>query len=761
MEQAGAAGRALNPPRSERERLRALASFRVAGTGPEAEFDAVAALTARLARAPIGTVTFVDGRCEWVKATNGYDLPEVERRVSFGDMVIERGSAVVVDDARADGHFATHPWVAGDPGVRFYAGVPLTAPGGLPVGTLAVMDTEPRTATPELVEALNEAAAVLLPHLERRREEALAQNLTCIIGFDGLFQRVSTAFETVLGWRPDEMVGRSFVDFVHPDDIEPTQGWLDRVEAERHGAGFENRYRCKDGTYRWLLWNDYVERQERRFYSAARDISDRKHNELALRKSEARYRLLAENATDMIAGHSLDGTLTYVSTAAEALTGFRPGELVGVDAYYLIHPDDHDPVRAAHQRLLERMRPMRYAYRLRRKDESWVWVETIARVVRDQRSRPVALQSATRDISATHSAHAALEAAREHFRRAFDDAPIGMAIIAPGGLLERVNGALCELLGYSADELTAQPPFYPIHPDDRGGEEDAMRALLAGEMTTYDAVKRHVHKDGHVVWARITASLMREGDGAEPRLLAHVQDISELQRAREDAERANRAKSEFLSRMSHELRTPLNSVLGFAQLLQADTVTDAQRDGVERILSGGYHLLDLVNDVLDISAIEAGQLPMVTERVDAGAIVGETLELMQPLADARSIRLRRDVPDAEVCVSASEQRLKQVLLNLVSNAIKYSPTESDVTVAVEPAGDRVRLHVIDSGPGIAADNLERAFLPFERLGDGHKVEGTGLGLPLSRNLVQAMGGSLTVESGPAGSTFTAELPRSS
>jgi PAS domain S-box-containing protein len=766
MEQAEAARRALGAPRNERERLQTLASFRIAGAGPEAEFDAIAALAARLADAPIAAVTFVDGRSEWVKATAGEALPLVDRRGSFGDIVIARGAPLVVEDALSMEEFAAHPWVAGTPRARFYAGVPLTAPGGLPVGALAVIDTRPRAADGDLIESLTHTAAVLMPHLERRREEALAQNLTAVFGFDGHFQRVSIAFENLLGWRVDEMVGRHVLDFVHPDDVERTRARFERIADGYRGAGgFENRYRCKDGSYRWLLWNAHVVPHERRLYSAGKDITDRKRNELALRESEARYRLLAENATDMIAGHELDGTITYVSSAGQTLTGWRPDEMIGRMAYELIHPADQEHVRAAHDQLLERLQPIRYVYRLLRKDGSWIWVESNTRVVRDQRSRPAGLQSATRDITATKAAVEALEAAQEHFRRAFDDAPIGMSISTLDGRFERVNDALCHLLGYREDELTGRPALELIHPDDRGDAEQSIRELLAGARRTFVMERRNLDKDGQTVWSRITTSIMREGPDDEPRLLSHIEDISarrraaeDLLRAREEAERANRAKSEFLSRMSHELRTPLNAVLGFAQLLQSDDIDDSQRESVERIMRGGYHLLNLVNDVLDMSAIEAGQLPIATEYVVASEVVHETLELMRPLADGRSIRMRCDLPERDIVVCANAQRLQQVLMNLVSNALKYSAGDTEVTVAVEQVGEtHARMHVIDSGQGIPPEKIERAFMPFERLGERRDVEGTGLGLPLSRNLVNAMGGTLTVESGPEGSTFTVEL----
>jgi PAS domain S-box-containing protein len=758
---------AERPGTGERERLRSLAGFRVLDTGPEREFDGIARLAARVGSAEGAAVTFLDGDRETVKATFGLALPDVPREASFGGRLIERAAPLVVEDALCDPAACSSPWVTGDPGVRFYAGVPLTA-GGLVVGTLAVVDREPRAASDDLLAALLDTADVLMPHLEHRREEAIAENLTAVHDFDGRFCRVSAAFETVLGWSPEDLLGQSVLDFVHPDDVDRARARLAVLRTGQAADGaFECRYRCREGGHRWLLWTSEAAPHERRIYCAGKDITERKRQETALRESEARYRLLAENATDMIAGHDLEAKNTYVSSAAHALTGYTPDELVGQSAYALIHPADHDKLKSAHERLLECGVPERVVVRLRRKDGTWLWIEAIARLVRDERSRPTGIQSASRDITENKRAVEALEAAREHFRRAFDDAPIGMAIVDRDGLFERVNAPLCDLLGYGEDELVGDVnPLDLIHPDDRGGEEEGLAEVLRGARRTFAIEKRLVHKAGHAVWARVTTSVMQHAPDAEARLLAHIEDVSErrrnaedLLRAREAAERANLAKSEFLSRMSHELRTPLNAVLGFAQLLEGDDDISAdQRDSVGRIMRGGYHLLNLVNDVLDISAIESGRLPIPTEPVPASALVRETMDLMRGLADERSIRVRCDLPPGEVVVEANGQRLKQVLLNLLANAIKYSPRGSEVAIAVERVCDmRARIHVSDTGPGIAPDELERAFAPFERLGARREVEGTGLGLPLSRNLVQAMAGTLTADSGPGGSTFTVDL----
>jgi PAS domain S-box-containing protein len=233
--------------------------------------------------------------------------------------------------------------------------------------------------------------------------------------------------------------------------------------------------------------------------------------------------------------------------------------------------------------------------------------------------------------------------------------------------------------------------------------------------------------------------------------------------ARDEAERANEAKSEFLSRMSHELRTPLNAILGFGQLLALDRLDDEAQARVERILRASHHLLELINEVLDITRIEAGGQALSLEPVHCCDPLVDALELVRPLAVERGIELASDMHGGlHRYVLADPQRLKQVALNLLSNAIKYNRPGGIVrTCFDETVPGRLRLRVVDTGPGLDGDAAARVFLPFERLSaDSTDIEGTGLGLTLSRSLAQAMGGRVDIEhTAPGeGSTFFVELP---
>ena len=336
----------------------------------------------------------------------------------------------------------------------------------------------------------------------------------------------------------------------------------------------------------------------------------------------------------------------------------------------------------------------------------------------------------------------------------------------------RLNRACEELLGYPRAEMLGRTQ-HELFPREQAEFLSAKEreAIASGASVEIPELMIQTKTRGPRIMRSVRLPIADDA-GVPQFLLSIGEDVTEqkaaeraLAAAKLEAERANRAKSDFLSRMSHDLRTPLNAILGFAQLLESDGLTGDQRDSVRHILKGGEHLLELINEVLDLARIEAGHLSLSPEPVGVFDVVESIVSLIRPLAAQRGITI--DDEAVRTCggrhVVADRQRLRQVLMNLVSNAVKYNREGGRVQVTCERALEgRLQIKVTDTGAGIPPDQLPLLFQPFERLAAAETdVEGTGLGLALSKALAEAMGGTLGVTSAVGhGSTFWIELGES-
>ena len=394
-----------------------------------------------------------------------------------------------------------------------------------------------------------------------------------------------------------------------------------------------------------------------------------------------------------------------------------------------------------------------------------------------------------RDISARKRAEARLLESEQRFRGSFDNAPIGMALVAIDGRWLRVNPALCAIVGYSARELLETDDPSLTHPEDRVSVLDAARRHLAGEIGSYQVETRVLHKRGHEVWIILCASLVRDVRGQPLHLVAQIQDITPrkqaeeaLRRAREEleqrardlaaakeaAERASRVKGEFLANMSHEVRTPMSAVIGHADMLLDPELPRADRDqALHAIRRNGAHLLQIINDVLDLSKIEAGRLELERTVDSPWRVALDVVSTLKIQAVEKGIALEIEAigrPPADRIMDPT--RASQIAMNLVGNAIKFSGPGGRVVVRVgDRPGDqgesRVLFEVEDRGIGMSPAQVEQLFTPFQQ-GDSsttRRFGGTGLGLSITRRLVETMGGTIAVRSELGqGSVFSVELP---
>ncbi|MBX9795036.1 MAG: CHASE domain-containing protein [Burkholderiaceae bacterium] len=364
---------------------------------------------------------------------------------------------------------------------------------------------------------------------------------------------------------------------------------------------------------------------------------------------------------------------------------------------------------------------------------------------------------------------AAMRESEQRFRNIFNNVPIGVLYTDIDGTVRQANPRFCELVGRDASALEHLKTREFLHPDDI--EEDAalFNRLLSGDIATYRRQTRYVAPDGHTVWVQCSVSLLRDESGRPQRIVSVAEDITEhlrlaeAVRAREAAEASNRAKSDFLSRMSHELRTPLNAMLGFAQLLELEdhpSLGTAQRAWVGQIQQAGWHLLEMINDVLDLSRIESGNLRMDLETLDLPELLAATRPLVEQSADLRHIVITEELARGARFITGDATRVKQILTNLLSNAVKYNVDGGRIHLSTRVQGDWVELMVTDTGLGMSTEQMASLFQPFNRLGrETSGTEGTGIGLVISQRLAELMGGELRAASHVGqGSSFILRLP---
>ncbi len=560
----------------------------------------------------------------------------------------------------------------------------------------------------------------------------------------------------------------NFMAAIHPDDRQMVSEAVSACVEHNVPYDIEHRVVWPDGTVRWLSERGAVERDEAgkplRMLGVVQDIDGRKRAELALAERERELRQ-AQSLARLGDWHAdLPSGVLYWSDVIYEIFGYQPGEVEpSVELFkQAVHPDDLALVEQSEQQAQE-TGLHDVVHRIIRPDGKVSYVHELATAELDDQGRLLRLKGTVQDVTELKQAEQDLLI----FRRIFDSTEQGIGVSDAEGYLIYSNPAHDRLNGYGHGECLGKHFTQFFSAQTMQWAPDAIMGAVA-EGRGWAGLLPIQRKDGTEMVSASNIGFIAAADGRPQYLFNIFSDYSpelarqqQLAQAKEEAERASQAKSAFLSSMSHELRTPMNAILGFGQILEYDEALDQdQQDNVHEILKAGNHLLELINEVLDLAKVESGQLSLSLEPVELCPVVEECLSLIQPLAEKRSIRIQHSGLEG-VQVRADRTRLKQVLLNLLSNAVKYNRDGGEVNLKIQPEGDdRLRMLVSDTGKGIPDDRMSELFEPFNRLdAEGSEVEGTGIGLTITRRIMELMGGSIEAESEVGvGSTFWLELP---
>jgi PAS domain S-box-containing protein len=611
---------------------------------------------------------------------------------------------------------------------------------------------------------------------ERDRLFNFSIDIQCVAGMDGYFKRVNPAFERDLGYSDSELTTHPFLSFVHPEDQAATLAIVEQLAAGEAVLDFENRYQCKDGTYRWISWRAFPITDESLIYAIGRDVTEKKQAEAALRESEERFHLAFENAAIGMALVSLDGRWLQVNRALCEMLGYSESELLATTFQSITYPDDLD-MGLGHLRQLVsgEISSFQMEKRYLHKRGHIVWATLSSSIVRDGQDQPLYMVSQVADITERKAAEEELR----NLSAALESAVEGIAQVDAQGRYIQVNPAYARMVGYQPEDLIGVEWQQTVHSDDLEIVRAAYQQMLVQDKAEFEA--RALRQDGTVFDKHVVMVKVYDSQQQFIGNYCFMKDVS-------DRRLVERLKDEFVSVVSHELRTPLTSISVALDLL-AEGVLQNQPEDAQQMLSIAANntdrLVRLINDILDIERIESGKIVMTKQVCDVAALIDQSVEAVQDIAERSGVTL--SVSPCSVHLWADDDRIVQVLTNLLSNAIKFSSPGSTVWLEAELGNGEWRrvkngedqsdsptpytLHptpyilftVKDQGRGIPADKLESIFERFQQVdaSDSRQKGGTGLGLAICRSILQQHGGQIWVESTLGeGSTFYFTLPLS-
>jgi PAS domain S-box-containing protein len=884
----------------ETKRLNALSSYNVLDTLPEKEYDAITRLASYICQVLVAMISLIDSDRQWFKSIIGLNATETSRADAFCNYTVLNDEILEVTNAAEHETFKNNPFVTGDMQIRFYAGAPLIDPDGNRLGSLCVIDTVPRKLTFEQRDALRTLADEVMSHLLLRKQKRELQKsleahkeffnlfdtspeIHFIAGKDSNIELINKSVSTILGYDPQQAIGKSLWSFVVGNT--PRDQFVPLIEkAMASGESFtlETRTVSLDGKEKWIGWCGIYKGEK--WYASGRDITYQKNLLVELEQLS----LVASKMINGVVVSDAEDKVIWTNDAFEKLTGFNHQDVANKRLRDVIvgRSDQTNPIEEYNNLIKTKESYSVHVYATR-KDGQEIWLSLITSVIKNEEGEVEKYIRVLSDITVRKAAQKDLEILSFAARKS----PSGMLSRDANGVVIWMNEAMEEITGYSLTEMegkrfgtiligedtdmtvfqdavnavTERKPYsceILIYKKDRtpvwvamsnsplfndAGEVDRQvttmldvserkRAesevkllslvasnttsgvvinnsegavewvndafvkitgfeladvkdkylgdILQGELTDTSIIQKGrelsknkksfevdllgYRKDGTPIWVTVINSVILNKEGEVDKYIEVVIDISskkkvelELVQAKEEALQLSRAKDMFISVMSHEIRTPLNAVIGMSHLLLDGNPLETQRENLNVLKFSADNLLKLINDVLDFTKIETGNIELEEENVNLRETIQSITGSLQYKAKEKNIYLTAQIdPATPDIVMADSTRLGQILLNLVNNAVKFT-NKGGVNIELEVIDQtrknvRVRFSVTDTGIGVASDKLNTIFESFKQADTSttRKYGGTGLGLAISKRLIELHDSRINVDSEPGkGSTF--------
>lgn len=777
--------RAAFPP-NEAARVSALHRLNILDTAREQNFDDIARIAKGICDAPVAVISLVDRDRQWFKSCIGLDASETPRDIAFcAHAILSPDQVTQVEDATRDPRFFDNELVTGDMGIRFYAGAPLLTRDGLALGTLCVMDYRPRNLTELQQNTLKLLAKQVTQILELREinadlghEREHVQDVIKGANLGTWRWNVQTG-EMIVNERWAEIVGytleelttvsaKTWLELCHPEDLKLISKLL-----EEHFRGERPSYECycrmkhKSGEWvhiysRGRVVNFTPDGRPQWMSGTHTDINELHSSRLLLQESQERLQSMINNFPGAVYRCRNDKRwgMLYLSEAIVDLAGYEAKRFFGDNPLSLTditHAEDIPRVHQLVQRALDDKEPFKFVYRMRHANGNWIYVQEVGAGVYDQSTGALKyIDGFIWDITETKTAYDVISLSEQKLSSLYNQAPVAIAMnnYSDGKFIE-CNPEFCRLLGYSNEELL-DLTYRDITPQTYlQDDQKQVDSLLAyGRYGPYE--KQFIHRDGRLIPVLLNGVLINSPSG-EPHIWSFIQDITERKRIEQ-------MKNEFVSAVSHELRTPLTAISGSLGLIAGGLLGELPgniKNMLDIAHKNSLRLTVLINDLLDMEKLLAGKMDFHMRLQPLLPIVQQSIESNMSYASTFAVRLvlKADIEDVQVRLDA--QRLQQVLANFISNAVKFSPHQGQVEVVVTREGDRVKIAVVDHGPGISPEFRERIFQKFSQAdsSDSRRRGGTGLGLAISKAFVERMQGTIGFESEPGqGATFFARFP---